>query len=200
MKGWPGRSSSNLRRPSSKRRGQRSVRCGMERETGLEPATFCSGGSQPMGRISLPAGTDREIAQKAYFVRLLTGINVRETIPSGEPIARMVFGLVHTFSNVPPPRANARRPARHPRPRDRWSSPAWLPMRSRDNVRCRRAPQQPPAPSRRVSPSLGRPVRGCRPDRERQSRGRPSPDPSAPGRHPRRSPPRARTSARGPRS
>lgn len=50
--------------------------------------------------VAPPAGTDREIAEKAYFVRLLTGINLRETIPSGEPIARMVFGLVHTFSHL----------------------------------------------------------------------------------------------------
>lgn len=50
--------------------------------------------------VSLPATSDHEIAEKAYFVRLLTGINMRETIPSGEPLARLVFGLVHTLSHL----------------------------------------------------------------------------------------------------
>jgi hypothetical protein len=48
----------------------------------------------------LPAGTDPDMSRRAYFVRLLTGVSVRETILDDQPEARMVFGLLHTLSHL----------------------------------------------------------------------------------------------------
>ena len=50
--------------------------------------------------VGIPGGTNRDVAERAYFVSLLTGINLRETIPPNEFDSRMVFGLVHTFSHL----------------------------------------------------------------------------------------------------
>jgi hypothetical protein len=49
--------------------------------------------------FSIPHGADQEIAERAYFVSLLTGSNLRETI-DGHPATRMVFGLIHTLSHL----------------------------------------------------------------------------------------------------
>lgn len=50
-------------------------------------------------QTSVPPGSDQAVAERSYFVALLTGANLRETIDNN-PSARMVFGLVHTFSHL----------------------------------------------------------------------------------------------------
>jgi hypothetical protein len=50
--------------------------------------------------VAVPGGSDRDVAERAYFVSLLTGVSLRETIPSGEFDSRMVFGLVHSLSHI----------------------------------------------------------------------------------------------------
>lgn len=47
---------------------------------------------------SVPPGADPDVAARAYFVRLLDGVSLRETIVARE--ARLVFGLLHTLSHV----------------------------------------------------------------------------------------------------
>lgn len=49
---------------------------------------------------TLPAGTDTEIAQCAYFIQLFTGASLYETFGNDRPQARMVFGLLHTLSHL----------------------------------------------------------------------------------------------------
>jgi hypothetical protein len=47
---------------------------------------------------TLPAGEDAAVSSKAYFVRLLDGVALRQTIHARE--ARLVFGLLHTLSHL----------------------------------------------------------------------------------------------------
>jgi hypothetical protein len=49
---------------------------------------------------NVPPGTDRRLAQKAYFVQLLSSVSLRETLHVEEREARMVFGLLHTLSHL----------------------------------------------------------------------------------------------------
>ena len=49
---------------------------------------------------TLPNGNDPSAVAKAYFVRLFDDVPLRETIGLGRPEARMVFGLLHTFSHL----------------------------------------------------------------------------------------------------
>jgi hypothetical protein len=49
--------------------------------------------------VALPMGTDRGLAEQAYFVQLLSGVPLRETIMATSVQARMVFGLLHTLSH-----------------------------------------------------------------------------------------------------
>jgi hypothetical protein len=49
---------------------------------------------------ALPAGSDPRASQLAYFIQVLTAVRSRQTIPSADPEARMVFGLLHTFSHI----------------------------------------------------------------------------------------------------
>lgn len=53
-------------------------------------------GCQPQ----IPAGTDRDLCGKAYFVQLLSDAPLRETLSEDWREARMVFGLLHTFSHL----------------------------------------------------------------------------------------------------
>ncbi len=46
------------------------------------------------------AAADNELAQRAYFVQLLASAPLRETLRADTPQARMVFGLLHTFSHL----------------------------------------------------------------------------------------------------
>lgn len=46
----------------------------------------------------LPEGEDRVISDRAYFVNLLDGVSLRQTIR--DPEARLVFGLLHTLSHL----------------------------------------------------------------------------------------------------
>lgn len=48
----------------------------------------------------IPAGSDVELARKAYFVQLLSNAPLRETIREDRVEARMVFGLLHTLSHL----------------------------------------------------------------------------------------------------
>lgn len=48
----------------------------------------------------LPAGEDSSLSRRAYFVRLLDGVPVRQTLASSQHEARMVFGLLHTLSHL----------------------------------------------------------------------------------------------------
>jgi hypothetical protein len=47
-----------------------------------------------------PSGRDRQLAQKAYVVQLLSNVSFRETLRADRREARMVFGLLHTFSHL----------------------------------------------------------------------------------------------------
>jgi hypothetical protein len=49
---------------------------------------------------ALPNGNDEEAVRRGYFVELMTGRQLRETIPADDPAARLVFGLVHTLSHL----------------------------------------------------------------------------------------------------
>lgn len=49
---------------------------------------------------NIPSGSDRQLARKAYFVQLLNDVPLRATIMNDYREARMVFGLVHTFSHL----------------------------------------------------------------------------------------------------
>jgi hypothetical protein len=48
----------------------------------------------------LPSGTNPADARRAYFVQLLEGVQLRETVTRATPQARMVFGLLHTLGHV----------------------------------------------------------------------------------------------------
>jgi hypothetical protein len=48
----------------------------------------------------LPGGKEAAAARSGFFVQVLAGINLRETIPASEPVARLVFGLLHTLTHA----------------------------------------------------------------------------------------------------
>lgn len=48
---------------------------------------------------SLPIGNDADLSQRAYFVHLFEDVPLRVTLRSQQPQARLVFGLIHTFSH-----------------------------------------------------------------------------------------------------
>ncbi len=48
----------------------------------------------------IPSGTESDLALRAYFVQLLSDVSLRNTISADQPEARMVFGLIHTFSHM----------------------------------------------------------------------------------------------------
>jgi hypothetical protein len=50
--------------------------------------------------VALPQGTVEEARIKAYFVELLTDVELRATVPGALPAARMTFGLLHTLSHL----------------------------------------------------------------------------------------------------
>jgi hypothetical protein len=50
--------------------------------------------------VQRPRGTDDAMATKAFFVNLLSGAKLRETIPAADAAQRMVFGLLHTLSHL----------------------------------------------------------------------------------------------------
>jgi len=49
---------------------------------------------------TIPNGTDANLSRRAYFVRLFNEVLLRETLQVDRPEARMVFGLLHTFSHI----------------------------------------------------------------------------------------------------
>lgn len=49
---------------------------------------------------SVPAGQDASVSRRSYFVRLLDGVLLRQTIPANQAAARMVFGLLHTLCHL----------------------------------------------------------------------------------------------------
>lgn len=49
--------------------------------------------------LTLP-GPDNDFARRAYFVRLFDDVMLRRTLQADHPEARMVFGLLHTFSHL----------------------------------------------------------------------------------------------------
>jgi hypothetical protein len=50
--------------------------------------------------VTLPAADNPEAAAKAYVVAVLTGHQLRETLPDTAREARMVFGLLHTLGHM----------------------------------------------------------------------------------------------------
>lgn len=48
----------------------------------------------------IPGGSDTTLARRAYFVELLNGVPLRETLRADRREARMVFGLLHTLSHL----------------------------------------------------------------------------------------------------
>jgi hypothetical protein len=53
-------------------------------------------GFQPV----LPVGNDSALSRRSYFVKLLDGAALRQTILALQPEARMVFGLLHTLCHL----------------------------------------------------------------------------------------------------
>jgi hypothetical protein len=49
---------------------------------------------------TMPRGEDSSLAARAHFVRLLDGVSLRQSIPNNQAEARLVFGLLHTFSHL----------------------------------------------------------------------------------------------------
>ena len=49
---------------------------------------------------NLPDGGSPDLTQQAYFVQLFHDAPLRETLGSDRPHARLVFGLLHTFSHL----------------------------------------------------------------------------------------------------
>ena len=47
---------------------------------------------------SLPNGTDTELAKRAYFAQLFSGVSLKQTLSDGQ--CRMVFTLLHTLSHL----------------------------------------------------------------------------------------------------
>jgi hypothetical protein len=50
--------------------------------------------------VTVPATANRVLAERAAFVSMFDGVNLRQTIDAVHPQARMVFGLVHTLSHA----------------------------------------------------------------------------------------------------
>lgn len=48
----------------------------------------------------LPKGTDNALIQQAYFVKLFNDVSFRIVLHNDKPEARLVFGLMHTFSHL----------------------------------------------------------------------------------------------------
>lgn len=48
----------------------------------------------------LPNGTDKNLTQQAYFVKLFDDASFRVILHKDKPEARLVFGLMHTFSHL----------------------------------------------------------------------------------------------------
>jgi len=48
----------------------------------------------------IPPGANRDLAERAYFVRLFNEANLTHTLSAGEPEHRLVFGLLHTLSHL----------------------------------------------------------------------------------------------------
>lgn len=51
-------------------------------------------------RAALPPGTGERESLSAYFVAMMTGKDLRQTIPGSDPATRMTFGLLHTISHL----------------------------------------------------------------------------------------------------
>lgn len=50
--------------------------------------------------VAVPATGNRVLAERASFVSMFDGVDLRQTIDAAHPQARMVFGLVHTLSHA----------------------------------------------------------------------------------------------------
>jgi len=50
--------------------------------------------------LSLPAGSNADLALRAHFVELFDDVPLRETLSNDRPEARLVFGLLHTLSHI----------------------------------------------------------------------------------------------------
>jgi len=66
----------------------------------LDPHRLCAWLTRNGYPPTLPAGTDPEMAQRAYFVQLLADAPLYTTLRNDRPQARMVFGLLHTLSHL----------------------------------------------------------------------------------------------------
>lgn len=49
---------------------------------------------------TLPNGTDKDLARRAYFVRLFDATQLRQTLMKDQAQARLVFGLLHMLSHL----------------------------------------------------------------------------------------------------
>lgn len=49
---------------------------------------------------TLPTGSDATLARQAYFIQLFDSITYGHTLTENNPQARLVFGLLHTFSHI----------------------------------------------------------------------------------------------------
>jgi hypothetical protein len=50
--------------------------------------------------IDLPEGTDLEVEKLAYFCKLFDGVDYQNCINKNNAVARLVFGLLHTYSHL----------------------------------------------------------------------------------------------------
>lgn len=50
--------------------------------------------------VTVPAGSNRDASEKAYFVQLFDGVSLREKIHANQRNVRMVFSLLHSLSHL----------------------------------------------------------------------------------------------------
>ena len=50
--------------------------------------------------VNLPVGNNQDCVAKGYFINLFNDINIHEKIFRDQPIARLVLGLIHTYSHL----------------------------------------------------------------------------------------------------
>jgi len=67
---------------------------------GLNPMRICRWLERNGYPPRLPAGDDPDLVQRAYFVELLDGAQLRETLKQNLAATRLVFGLIHTFCHL----------------------------------------------------------------------------------------------------
>lgn len=65
----------------------------------LDPQRVCAWLESNGVPLTIPSGSDPDLSRQAYFVQLFEDASLYQTLSANEPQARLVFGLLHTFSH-----------------------------------------------------------------------------------------------------